>query len=185
LEAWIVIVLLGVVILLYAFLLPKTAPRKLADEEVLDTVEGTLQQFVEEMEQENREFAQMVAEMKREHERKTSTLLDRIEFLERRTAMLAEQPPPAPQATNSAPPASAPQPEPAEAPEPEPEPVKTGAQFAFPGTATVKSRFKEVFELYDNGKSIEYIAKKLGTNKGEVQLIIQLAKREEQTDASK
>ncbi len=159
----------------------------MAGEEVLDTVEGTLQQFVEEMEQENREFAQMVAEMKREHERKTSTLLDRIEFLERRTAMLTE--PPVQQTTNSAllasPPASAPQPVQAEAAERVSEQVTTGEQLARPAADTVRSRYKEIFGLYDNGKSIEYIAKKLGTNKGEVQLIIQLAKREEQADASK
>jgi DNA-binding NarL/FixJ family response regulator len=184
LDAWIVIVLLGVVILLYAFLLPKTSPRKLVDEDVLDTVEDTLQQFVEEMEQENREFARMVGEMKREHERKTAALLDRIEFLERKTAMLTEQLS-AEQIAGSTESKEASQPQPQPLPLPAPKPDEESAVASRSEASTVKSRYKEVFELYDSGKSIEYIAKKLGTNKGEVQLIIQLAKREEEADASK
>lgn len=39
-------------------------------------------------------------------------------------------------------------------------------------------RYPELFRLYEEGKSIEAIAKKLGMNKGEVQLIIGLAKQE-------
>lgn len=44
---------------------------------------------------------------------------------------------------------------------------------------TVKDRYPEIFSLYDSGKSIEYIAKKLGKNKGEVSLILMLSKQEE------
>ena len=44
---------------------------------------------------------------------------------------------------------------------------------------SIHSRYTELFELYENGKSVEAIAKKLGKNKGEVQLILQLAKQEE------
>ncbi|MHA6484371.1 DUF6115 domain-containing protein [Paenibacillus sp. strain BS8-2] len=43
---------------------------------------------------------------------------------------------------------------------------------------TIVSRYSELFYLYEQGKSIEAIAKKLGMNKGEVQLIIGLAKQE-------
>ena len=41
-------------------------------------------------------------------------------------------------------------------------------------------RYPELFYLYRQGKSIEQIAKKLGINKGETALIIQLAKQEEE-----
>lgn len=44
---------------------------------------------------------------------------------------------------------------------------------------SIHNRYVELFELYDSGKSVEAIAKKLGKNKGEVQLILQLAKQEE------
>ncbi|WP_274361454.1 DUF6115 domain-containing protein [Paenibacillus thermotolerans] len=192
-DAWIIIVMLGVVILLYAFLLPKPAPRRTVDEEVLDTVEDTLATFVEELEQENKEFARMVGQLKREHEKQTSTLMNRIEFLERKTAMLTEQMPSVAKA--SALPVvdlikSEPLEEPArgDAAAESAEQASVDLEAPAPESdkpATVKSRYKEVFDLYGQGKSIEFIAKKLGTNKGEIQLIIQLAKREEQADASK
>jgi hypothetical protein len=198
LDAWIVIVLLGVVVILYAFLLPKTAPRKMVDEEVLDSVEGTLQHFIEEMDQENKEFARMVGEMKREHERQTNILLDRIEFLERKTTNLTEELSSGSKsrtrqesvageadstqgATQAIPAESRRHPSPGQ-PQNQSQPQTLQAP---PGRSTVKSRYQEVFEMYDSGKSIEYIAKKLGTNKGEIQLIVQLAKREEQSDAAK
>jgi len=44
---------------------------------------------------------------------------------------------------------------------------------------SIQSRYSDLFEMYENGKSVEAIAKKLGKNKGEVQLILQLAKQEE------
>lgn len=44
---------------------------------------------------------------------------------------------------------------------------------------SIHSRYNELFEMYEAGKSVEAIAKKLGKNKGEVQLILQLAKQEE------
>lgn len=44
----------------------------------------------------------------------------------------------------------------------------------------IRSRYPGLFALHDAGKSVEYIAKKTGMNKGEVMLILQLAKREEQ-----
>jgi hypothetical protein len=197
LDAWIVIVLLGVVVILYAFLLPKTAPRKMVDEEVLDSVEGTLQHFIEEMDQENKEFARMVGEMKREHERKTNILLDRIEFLERKTTNLTEELSSGAKSrtrsdsiaveadskqglTQAIPAESRSNPSPGE-----PQTQAHSQTLQAPGRSTVKSRYQDVFEMYDSGKSIEYIAKKLGTNKGEIQLIVQLAKREEQSDAAK
>lgn len=43
---------------------------------------------------------------------------------------------------------------------------------------SIVSRYPELFRLYEQGKSIEAIAKKLEMNKGEVQLIIGLAKQE-------
>ncbi|WP_042160514.1 DUF6115 domain-containing protein [Paenibacillus gorillae] len=53
------------------------------------------------------------------------------------------------------------------------------APAAVPAPTTIQSRYAELLELYSQGKSIELIAKKLGMNKGEVQLILQLAKQEE------
>jgi hypothetical protein len=40
-------------------------------------------------------------------------------------------------------------------------------------------RYPELFELYNQGKSIDMIAKAVGIQRGEVQLILQLANKEE------
>jgi hypothetical protein len=47
----------------------------------------------------------------------------------------------------------------------------------------IRYRYMELFALEKQGKSIDHIAKKLGMNKGEVMLIIQLAKQEDRTRA--
>ncbi|KAA9006419.1 hypothetical protein F4V43_05555 [Paenibacillus spiritus] len=47
--------------------------------------------------------------------------------------------------------------------------------------STIKPRYPQLFELHEQGKSIDYIAKKTGMQKGEVQLILQLAKQEEES----
>ncbi len=47
--------------------------------------------------------------------------------------------------------------------------------------STIKPRYPRLFELHEQGKSIDYIAKKTGMQKGEVQLILQLAKQEEES----
>jgi hypothetical protein len=60
----------------------------------------------------------------------------------------------------------------------QPDEVQAKAEAASP--AGIRGRYRELFALYDAGKSVDYIAKKSGMNKGEVMLILQLAKREEQ-----
>lgn len=60
--------------------------------------------------------------------------------------------------------------------------VESGATTVDP--IHVRTKFKALLEMYDQGKSVEYIAKKLGKNKGEVLLIIRLAQAEGTTDAA-
>lgn len=43
----------------------------------------------------------------------------------------------------------------------------------------VKGRYGELFDMHSQGKSVEYIAKKLGMNKGEISLILHLNRKEE------
>lgn len=50
---------------------------------------------------------------------------------------------------------------------------------AEPPQEQVRDRYPELFELYGKGKSIDMIAKTMGLQRGEVQLILQLAKKEE------
>ncbi len=46
---------------------------------------------------------------------------------------------------------------------------------------SIRERYQELFELYEQGKSVDYIAKQSGIQRGEVQLILQLAEREDLT----
>ena len=235
-----IVSLLGVVILLYAALLPRPKENKRTEEELLDAVGDALQQFASEMEQENQDLHRMVGEMKREHEQYVAKLMARIESLERENRAGGGTDAPGPavavRQAEAAParPAASPAPVGQAAP-----PIRFGpsrgayaertapsaaygqrqaeaeaavamadvegaakadapdagkaveaaapAAEALPQAAppaerlanTIKARYKELFDLYDSGKSIEYIAKKLGRNKGEVQLILGLAKQEE------
>lgn len=50
-------------------------------------------------------------------------------------------------------------------------------------TTSIQHRYKQLLELYHSGKSIDTIAKQMQLNKGEVQLIIQLARQEEKQRA--
>lgn len=173
-----IVALLGAVIIVYAVLLPREQPKTSVTDEFLESVGGTLQQFADELEEENKELLHMVRKMKQEHEAKVEALRRRIEQLEARSSeslpyIAAEMPSVAehePQIQKAA-----------------SEPAASAAS-SFDGNEeiqpltfanTVRERYKPLFELYDSGKSIEYIARKLGKNKGEVQLIISLARQEE------
>ncbi|WP_127580664.1 hypothetical protein [Paenibacillus koleovorans] len=52
-----------------------------------------------------------------------------------------------------------------------------------PRGINIRNRYAELFQLEKQGKSVDYIAKKLGMNKGEVMLILQLAKQEDRVRA--
>jgi len=74
------------------------------------------------------------------------------------------------------------------APPSEPEPDAMPDRSAepadpIPEPQSIRVRYGELLELYGRGRSVEQIAKALGMNKGEVQLILQLAKREEEQHA--
>lgn len=60
----------------------------------------------------------------------------------------------------------------------ETEPIPSG-QKPVNERESIKDRYSEVFHLYDEGKSVDAIAKQTGIQRGEVQLILQLAEREE------
>jgi TolA-binding protein len=186
------VVLFGLFVLVLPSFLPKgrTPSQDGAGPSVLREMEETMEGFLAELEEDNKKLLDTIASMKRDHELSVSKLSDRVEALERQvqqqnqewhrlTLQRVEQQEAelrerqlmsnrAIQAVEAARPAAL---------EKQPEPPPMTAP------PTIKSRYEDLFRMYEEGKSVEYIAKKSGMNKGEVSLIIQLAVQEEQKGA--
>ncbi|MFD0671709.1 DUF6115 domain-containing protein [Cohnella sp. GCM10027633] len=194
LSPWLSIVLLGVAIAGYAWMMPKQANRDKSSDKQGD---AAYEQLLEDLEAENRELIDAVAKFKREQDETVDKLGRRIVDMEHQMKLWSLQ-----TAAAAAPHAFVAQPSPA-AVEPslrEPLPIPAAPvarpdvhvyheQPAEPEPAiaeidvSIRGRYQELLALHDKGRSIEQIAKTLGMNKGEVQLILQLARREEEQHA--
>lgn len=156
---WIYVAIVGAAIIGYANL---RAKREEADEPAVD-MESALEHFSLELEESNEQLMQTVSAFKRDLEAGMNRLDGRIEALEKQLETLRD-------------PFLRPVPAPVDAQE------QMQLQDDAPQEAElpISSRYPELLELYMKGETISSIAKKLGMNNGEVQLIIQLAKQEEQ-----
>jgi DNA-binding NarL/FixJ family response regulator len=180
-DAWLYIVLLGAAIWGYAWLLPKTAVSSSAPADLMKEIEEAMDHFSAEMEEENKQVMNVVTSMKTDHAAQVRTLMDRILYLESHSRGLTEKVSELAVAmpVSNYPPMIQQNPIPAV-------PVPSGSESAIvteepvqtPGLQ-IRKRYSELFQLVEQGKSIDYIAKKLGMNKGEVMLIMQLSKQEE------
>lgn len=186
-QPWLYIVLLGGVIIVIGMMMPRKSPE--SDSQGTASVHGmeaALEQFMENMEEENRKMVELIAKSRKEAQANAKSYDERMKQLELRCAELEHQlskqtlsaaqiPHPyiadkltyAEHAALHQP--SPPVPVPEAAPEPDEPEVDT----------SIRGRYPELFDLYHSGKSVESISKKLGMNKGEVQLILQLSKQEE------
>lgn len=175
-QPWHYILLVGAVIFIGGFIMPRNKSAAALPNQTVQNMEIALEQFMENMEKDNDELVQLVANvqasLKQEAEQKDkriAALEKRCELLERQLQKEPDRPAPA------APPAEA---------EVRSSAVSAGAApvqaaSAAPDSSSIQVRYAELFQLYKQGKSIEAIARKLAMNKGEVQLIIQLAKKED------
>jgi hypothetical protein len=173
-QPWLYIVILGACIIVYANMRPKEAQSKRTA--VVNDIESALEQFAEDLEEGNKELMISVSGLKRELEAEINKLNGRLSVLENHNPIsnigLIELPKTTyiiqekeEQTEKIVTPASN-----IDTIVPQPQPLEND----------IKNRYGSIFELHDQGKSIEYIAKKTGMNKGEIQLIIQLARQEEQ-----
>ncbi|MFB9329727.1 hypothetical protein ACFFSY_27630 [Paenibacillus aurantiacus] len=186
-QPWLYIVLLGGVIIVVGMMMPRKT--KEPDSQGTDSMHGmeaALEQFMENMEEENRQMVELIAKSRKDAQTNAKAYDERIKQLEIRCAELERQmgkhalsaaPIPSSYITDKltyaehaalhqTPPLAT---EPVVSFEPE-EPEED---------TSIRGRYPELFDLYQSGKSIESISKKLGMNKGEVQLILQLSKQEE------
>lgn len=199
-DPWFYIVLLGIAALIYAMLLPnRKSPEKLADHE-LGNIEVTLEQYMSEIERENDELIDLVAQMKQDftskqlaHQEQIVELRQRIVEVEQASRHVLNNTIPVVESTNIG--AVAPSASPSVSVEKagSPAPVFEDTQAAVlieevtdnsevmetKASESVRDRYPELFDLYEKGKSIDMIAKTIGMQRGEIQLVLQLAKREE------
>lgn len=206
-EPWFYIVLLGVAALLYAFMIPARNDSSKREQGGREDVEATLEQYLAEIEKENDELIELVSQMKQDFAGKQLSQqeqllelrqrLNEVELVSRENGVkLGELERNVNNASSGLVGNSSIQPEqvngvltthsafvgvqdeaaPALEQIEENEPVEEEELQENP---TVRERYAELFELYAQGKSLDMIAKAAGIQRGEVQLILQLAKKED------
>lgn len=152
-EAWLYIVLLGVAALLYGWLLPRRDDSKKTEEALVKKMEAALEQYMADIEQENEELIKLVAQMKEDYASRLSAVQEQIVELGQRVVELERSAHP----TNEEP---------------------SAEQETIVPRETIRDRYAELVTLYDAGKSLDSISRQTGIQRGEVQLILQLAERE-------
>ncbi|REK76536.1 helix-turn-helix domain-containing protein [Paenibacillus paeoniae] len=187
-EPWQYIVLVGAVVVVGALIMPRKKPDGNEAPQSVRNMETALDQFMENMEKDNEHLVQLIADSQQAAKQEANSKDMRIATLEERCGQLekllqetlvkpaeariqaAEQPVAAGMAGQAA---SVPANHPDRY-----EGVKIAIEDQNPKSNSIHDRYSELFRLYAEGKSIEAIAKRLGMNKGEVQLIIGLSKQE-------
>lgn len=172
-NAWVYIVLLGAAAIGYALFLPN---RKSAGSQAsggTSDVEAALEHYMTEIEKENTELIELMAQMKQDTASKQMSFQEQLAELRGRLLEVEKQ-------------ASLHEARvgklesipsiPAKVEEAAPEFVAEEPQIP---KNTVRDRYPDLFRLYEQGKSIDGIAKALDMQRGEVQLILQLASKEE------
>lgn len=194
------IILLGAVVIVGGLVMPRKKQEIAARPQSMENMENALEQFMENMEKDNEELVLLVRNAQEESKSDAVRKEQRIAQLEARCEQLTEQlqdtlakvsvtgsipalesSQKASRDSNHAQFPVLPQQEAMRLPDAE---AQVEAQVeAEPVKQSIQSRYRDLFSLYEQGKSIEIISKKLGMNKGEVQLIIQLSKQEEASRA--
>ena len=176
-DLWGILIVVGAVLVVAAWLWAK---RSGADVIAVsrEEWEAAFDRLFLELEEENKKFASWLADMRTAADERFARLEERVRLLEKETEQMKWNRPMQPTAAEKT--ASAAERKTASADEGKvAEPSRNG-----PGArkTAIRERYPELFRLHDEGKSTEQIARKLGMNKGEVMLILEFARREEQAD---
>lgn len=190
-EPWQTIMLVGGVAVVCAAVLPRRQRVNTPQSDQSQTVrnmETALEQFMENMEADNKEMMQLVTKSSQDTQLQAVKRDERIGQLEKRCAeleqLLREQSKQfdaaIAQVKDQAALAAAQAVQLVKAESSAAAEVVSEPQVQVERTPSIRERYADLFELHRNGKSIDAIAKNLGLNKGEVQLILQLSKQEEE-----
>ncbi|TJY43164.1 hypothetical protein E5161_04495 [Cohnella pontilimi] len=191
-SPWLSVVLFGVAVFGFSWLMPK---RGQGEDRAGIVGEAAYDRLLEDLEMENRELVDAVAKFKDEQDETVRRLGNRIVEMERQMKLWTDQQFSAPavpslQTASSAGSPAAPvtveasaipaaSVEVPEAPAPAAE-EQAGVEETDVPSTSIRVRYAELIAMHDKGRSVEQIAKAAGMNKGEVQLILQLARREEE-----
>ncbi len=195
-QPWVYIVLVGLLILVYAKIVPrKSEAAAKPDGAMVKEMEQAMDHLAMELEEQNKALIELFSGTKKTYEEHAAKLTSRVETLEKecrelrrdlgRLAFAEEQRRMTRQADASEPGEALGTSGEAAVSQAYMEPVTPDIQPEATSQAalSMKERYGELFGLYESGKSTDYIAKKLGMNKGEISLILQLAKQEERSNA--
>lgn len=187
-QPWIYLVLVGAAIIVLARFIPQQAGSG-QQESLPKEIEETLTLFAAEMEQDNEKLLQTIAGTKSEQQQQIRGLQEKLQQLQSDQAKLESKveyltgrmdtpgtavAPTATASVNSSEGGNKSVDAADNIPGPDPDKMEAANR-----PDAIRTRYADLFHLRDQGKSVENIARKLGMNKGEVDLIIQLAKREE------
>lgn len=188
-EPWVYIVLVGVVAIVYALRLPARAGREDSEEKKsLKETEAALELYMADIEHENSELLKLVGSIKTQSQSNKAALQDEIGLLREQVGDLqkslllmdarltAEEKGLLQLAATFSREGSSARGEKSQGGEP---PVPAEAPVKQKPVSSIKLRYPRLFELHEQGKSIDSIAKTAGLQRGEVQLILQLAMQEE------
>lgn len=183
------VVLIGLCIIVFSSILPKksSSGNEASGSGMVREMEETMEGFLAEIEEDNKKLIDTIAHMKQEHSQSVQKLTNRMEVMETQMQeerqdfrrLLLER---AEKQERPGAPAPVVSTEPPSSVAAELQPPLAVAEAA---PVTIRSRYEDLFQMYDEGKSVEYIARKKGLNKGEVSLIIQLALQEERKGVEK
>jgi hypothetical protein len=196
-QPWVYVVLIGLVLIVFSRIGMKTGSNTPMNASVLKDFEEVVDVFAVDMEEQNQALIKIFADTKQEYEVQIAKGTGRIEVLEKQLQELTQEvgklnlklttsiERPTETYTRKAVQKKSTLIEPVSA-EAEVQPHVPAAQTDTSEVRqTLKDRYIELFAYHEQGKSIEYIAKKLYMNKGEVNLIIQLSKQEERLSVQK
>ncbi|WP_249862830.1 hypothetical protein [Paenibacillus konkukensis] len=173
--------------------MPRTNGSKELQGPTIGEIEETMEHFAAELEEQNEALIRQLAETTREYDAQSAKLASKIDMLEKQSVHTGQEIARLSLANEEL------QKKLERITEWQQSVLQNAAAFPQPsGEAAaaveepqashgmnIKKRYSELFSMYDQGKSSDYIAKKMGMNKGEVSLIIQLAKQEEQLNVQK
>lgn len=192
-EPWQLVVLLGAFAAVAAFAAPRRKSGSQQAGSGTERMQEALEQFMAHMEEDNRDIVDSIAKLQQQQrednaarderiaalERRCTELEDKLGDAERRLEERADAAPHTAAESASGDERRVVQAERAAAHEERPSAIEPPPSDD--GRTPIRERYAELFELHAQGKSTDVIAKRVGMHKGEVMLILQLAKQEEES----